>query len=162
MTTATKALDAKLLRAGDFHEVDFDQHGELHDETVYPVCTATWRGDEIEVRVRASRYRSSSGVTSWNLYVDKCNPGVTETARAALSEACIPLAEAWLETADYVESRQKAYYFAIRNVLREQRHSTRDPRRLMEKHARELSGVDRARLETAIEALDAFLLAVDA
>lgn len=129
------AKDAVLESVGS-HYVNLGSYGSeagtADKEELYPLFTATWRGQPVRVEMRVDRYKHSSGWSDWRIYAGGAyntdtsassgQPGfrgdpVSDTARSRLGDLCKPLVEEWLNSPAYKASRAHAFQHAVRREL---------------------------------------------
>jgi hypothetical protein len=159
---ASKATDATLVSVGS-HSVslEYASGSEVTREECYPEITATWRGEEVKITMEANRYVHSSGWSEWRVFVHRTDPGVTDTARAALREACEPIVREWLDSDEYTASRERAFFWMIRRQVQDERYNAGRPVQTLTAHRHELTDDDAAQLEAAATYLGRFLLALE-
>lgn len=158
----TTASDPVLIDTRS-HSVRLGYGPTLDREEFFPTLTAVWRREVFHVEMEANRYASANGVMGeWRIFPRSTRPDSTDLARRALGDVCRPVVEAWLASDGYRASRQSAFAHAISYVLREERFSTATTRQHLARHGGELTRADLARLTSAADLLDRFLLAVKA
>ncbi len=166
--------------------VELDAHGEVSKVETFPKYATEWRGDEVIVTMSCDRYLTANWgsepgrLTDWRVYASEVRAlkrdedgaiapygygaEVSDTARHRLSEACKPLALAWVESDEGREAFRLALVSAIVRQLRDEAGRYGDTgrvRRLIAKHVDTLDEYA-ARLFAACDAADAYDRAIKA
>lgn len=175
--TDTATLRAPL-RTGS-HSVRIGwQNGQrvVDKEELFFYFDTTWRKLPALVTLSADRYRHSEGMSDWRIYASDAkehdperNGGrgddLTELARRRLGEQLKPIAQQWLASEAYAQSRQTAFYHAIDRMARElsafSRQDTKDLRNTIVTFASELPPGAVQQLHDAAQAFDKFLEILD-
>lgn len=131
MATATATELVQRFRS---HSITLDWNNGRRDvskEELYPIVRATWRGQELNVQLNADRYRHSSGLSEWRVWIYNARRvleeesgyaaevALSDVARAKLNEVCRPIVLELLESEDYQRARRRALCRAIKYELRE-------------------------------------------
>jgi hypothetical protein len=150
------------LTAVEFHGVEWDVTRTAPGrESLLGRCTVEWRGEQVDVDVRASRYVAryegeGDKWTPWNVYVEGAG---TEARARAFRPACIPLVEAWIASDDYGESRMTAVAYMLKEVVQREatRYGTHRAREALRSCVGDVRATDYRNLDEALDALDEYL-----
>jgi hypothetical protein len=166
-----KSLACTMVHDSVTHYVTLNDHRGDISEQVMITFTSAWRGKPATVRMEASRYTHSSGLSEWRIFAERVREGMhdapsgiqlSDTARRQLGDACEPAVKAWLATTAYKASRVVGLVAAIKRKLHDLRpysdEPTREVRRLIDQYAAELETVPGTltRLCAMASAYDAF------
>lgn len=178
------AHGAKLVSVGS-HSVRIE-HGQVTREECYPVLTVIWRNQEISAQVECSRYvaqdftacamcrdewpargeckacggkggTSSPVLTDWRMFAQRCEPSVSDTARLAINQAVEPVVTDWLDSDGYKRSRQGAFVFALRRIIRDSTYGISGALSTYKLVKDELPLNERTRLISALRGLESVL-----
>ena len=162
---STTQVNAELLSVRS-HGVRIGNNGQVEHEECYPTMKAMWRGADVEVEITASRYvTADGGWTDWRIFAssgeDAEGKRLTEKARSKMSELAYGVVHEWLDSDEYLASRQSAFKWALRNKIREERYDADRVAKLVNRFSHELSDHDRATLGKAVSGLKVMLDALN-
>ena len=115
-----------------YHDIHLEGTGRQYmhatRETVNLRYVTTWRGQDVQVTMKASKYTYSDCETwsDWRIYAEGAltvdtngitGASVTDLARSKLSEVCEPLVLDWLASDAYRASLQRAYVNAAKGTM---------------------------------------------
>jgi hypothetical protein len=151
-----KATEPTLDRASVGIKLEYGKHTQTE---IYFTFTVNLRGTPVNVDVMSDSYlaKSPSGEvwTRWRTRTQGYGK-FTEAQYRAISEAVEPLAEAWRE--EYFETAKRdGFARALRRVLRDDNYSTDRSRKALATYGHEVEPEELARLNKAVEHLEAFL-----
>lgn len=166
----TEVKKPPTLQQVSSHYITLVNHPDGIKEEVYLYFNAHWRGEEVTVKMQASRYTHSAGLSEWRVYCTEAyslpdgkdhyinRKHVTPTARARLADECETLVVQWLRSQDYRRSESAAYCHAIKEMLRQaNRYSdepTRDARQKVVQYSSKLTPMQREYLLKLADAVD--------
>lgn len=172
MATATAG---ELVETSRSHWIALDWRSgrrEITSEELYPIVRVGWNGADLQVRVHARRYLSSSGWTDWHtVATDEARRHdadaehwhelervpMSDVARSKISAVCRPVVLEWLESDEYPAARRRAVAYAIRRELRDERTGTDRLQDTLENLASEISEDELDNLQRAVYALHELL-----
>lgn len=137
-----------------------------YKEEVTLTFPATWRGTPCTVRMSASRYEHSTGISDWRIYADEIRDSdgresFTDLARQKLGAEYEPVVTDWLKSAEYQRSYADAIYRMVRDGFYHLRpygygSATADVRAMIAKWAHVLPAGDVAKLTDIADTYDLF------
>lgn len=142
MTTTTRTVQVPVFHTTRHHSITLDQYGRHGlKEEVFGYFGTNWRNTPAIVTMYADRYTYADGrLSDWRMYAREAReyvsdatddykrengPSLTDLARSRLGDSCKPQMEEWLTgnvalpSGTYRQSEQRAYYRAIRNLVRD-------------------------------------------
>jgi Arc/MetJ-type ribon-helix-helix transcriptional regulator len=142
---------------------DTYDHANVTREDIYPHATVEWRGATVTVEMRASRYTfarddhdAAPEWSDWRIYVERCDPWQTDTARGRIADAVRPLVQDWLQTRDYHAARASGLADVVRAEIRESNYSTDRARLVFDRYRDEMHTADVDHLGALLDARDTY------
>lgn len=140
------------------HSVRIGNNGQVEREECWPVMSAVWTGREVEVDISADRYVTADGQwTDWRIYArsgeDKNGRKLTDVARQRMTELAVAVTTEWLDSDEYLASRQRAFKHELRRWVRDERFDAERMAKLVSRHQFELTAFDHRNLVRAIAGL---------
>lgn len=152
------------------HHVTLDRFGQLDREEVYGDVEAVWRGERVTVKVTANRYRHSSGVSDWRIFIQDARYGdgdygtksLTDTARSRLREETTGELAGWIDSECYRSSFGRALVYALKLIVREPHYNAPDHlRQAIPKHVEFIGSLNADALFALADKAEAFATAYD-
>lgn len=140
-------------------QVQLNHSGEIESIDVYGDAVIEWRGAEVTLPLKATRYRSTAGLDkTWRVTVAHVpyDVNLSDIAMRAIYAVIDAPMLAYIGSDGWNAHIQHATFSAIRSTLREERYSTDGTRRLIVRQAANLTTEQAETLTTAADHLDAF------
>jgi len=123
--------------------ITLDKHsGKIEKEEAVFYIPTVWRKADVVLKIEATRYRASSGLTDWSvigreayglradgrgLMRDYMAPLLSDTAKARLTEAHLDEVTAFLDTDEFAEIRRRSMMISLKVVAQDIPFYSTDP-----------------------------------